>query len=155
MLGVVTVSVRPAKLADAAALTTLNRDDLGYDHPLESTTAALEQVLESRRDLVLVAESDGAVVGYLHAEEFRLLYEPPMVNVLGIAVSAGARRLGAGSALMTSLEAWAHERGADALRLLSGESRTEAHAFYRSLGFDSTRKQLNFRKPLATHLPRV
>ncbi|HHU37681.1 MAG TPA: GNAT family N-acetyltransferase [Propionibacterium sp.] len=141
-------TTRAATLDDAAAIQRLNRDDLGYDHPLESVTEALTEALSSPRDRVLVAELDGEVVGYVHGEEYRLLYERPMVNVLGIAVSDTARQRGAGRALLTELEAWAHSRGAHALRLVSGDTRPGAHAFYGRLGFAPVKTQVNFRKPL-------
>lgn len=142
------VTTRPATLDDAAAIAVLNRDDLGYDHPVAATRAALRDALASPRDLVRVAESGGRVVGYVHGEEYRLLYEPPLVNVMGVAVTGTARRLGAGAALMADVEAWARERGASGLRLVSGETRADAHAFYQRLGFTGIKKQVNFRKPL-------
>lgn len=146
-----TVTTRRARPADAAAIAALNAGDLGYDHPVDATADALADALASPREVVLVAEVDGRVVGYVHGEDYRLLYEPLLVNVLGIAVSA--RRVGAGSALMAALEAWAVERGASGLRLVSGTARTEAHAFYERLGFTSTKTQRNYRKPLAGWTP--
>ena len=53
-----TVTTRPATPADAAAIQRLNRDDLGYDHPLDAVVAALVDALASPRDLVVVAELD-------------------------------------------------------------------------------------------------
>ncbi|NLE18151.1 MAG: GNAT family N-acetyltransferase [Propioniciclava sp.] len=143
-----TVTTRPATPADAAAIQRLNRDDLGYDHPLDAVVAALADALASPRDLVMVAEVDGDVVGYVHAEEHRLLYLDLLVNVMGIAVLADAQGRGAGRALMEHVEGWARERGASGLRLVSGEARAGAHAFYERLGFVTTKKQLNYRKPL-------
>lgn len=49
---------------------------------------------------------------------------------------------------MADVEAWARERGASGLRLVSGETRADAHAFYQRLGFTGIKKQVNFRKPL-------
>lgn len=144
------VAVRPAVPGDAEALARLNRDDLGYDHPVPDTARQLELALASGREAVLVAELDGAVVGYVHAEEYRVLYAPLLVNVLGIAVDGGVRGLGVGRALMDAVEAWATRRGAAAVRLVSGESRAGAHAFYERLGYTSSKRQLNFRKSLAS-----
>ena len=62
-----TVTTRPATPADAAAIQRLNRDDLGYDHPLDAVVAALADALTSPRDLVMVAEVDGDVGGDLLA----------------------------------------------------------------------------------------
>lgn len=141
-------TTRTATLGDAGVIQRLNRDDLGYDHAEDAVAKALADAVASPRDLVLVAEVAGAVVGYVHGEEYRLLYEDPMVNVLGIAVSADAQGQGVGRALMARVEAWAGERGASGLRLVSGEARVGAHAFYERLGFTATKKQLNYRKPL-------
>lgn len=147
------VTTRRATLADAPAIAALNRDDLGYDHPVDATGSALADALGRERELVVVAESDGLVVGYVQAEEHRLVYEPLLVNVMGIAVSSAARRLGVGAALMDAVEAWARERGAHGLRLVSGETRLDAHAFYERLGFTATKRQMNYRKPLTTPDP--
>lgn len=143
-----TVETRRATVADAAAIRALSRDGLGYDQPLAATRDALEDALASGRELVVVATIDDEVVGYCHAEDYRLLYAPPMVNVLGIAVAKGARRRGVGSQLLEAVERWACGRGATAIRLVSGESRDDAHAFYARAGFRETKRQLTFRLPL-------
>lgn len=121
---------------------------MGYDHPLGETQAALADALASDREIVLVATLGDAVVGYCHAESYRLLYAPSMVNLLGIAVDARARRQGVGLVLLGAVEQWARDRGATTLRLVSGESRDDAHAFYAHAGFSLGKRQLNFRKPL-------
>ena len=59
-----------------------------------------------------------------------MLYAGHMVNVLGIAVSSAWRRQGVGRALLSAGEAWARSKGAVAVRLVSGEARKGAHAFY-------------------------
>lgn len=146
-------TTRVATLDDAVAIQRLNQDDLGYDHPLPAVRDALADALASPRDRVLVAEIDGRVVGYVHGEDFRLLYEPALVNVLGIAVATADQGRGAGRALLADLEAWARARGAHALRLVSGEARPGAHAFYGRLGFRPTKTQVNFRKPLDQEEP--
>ena len=90
---------------------------------------------------VWVAEVDGKVVGYLHAEGYDVLYAPHMKDILGIAVSGDCRRQGSGCRLLEALEDWGRETGAKLIRLNSGEIRTEAHAFYRSCGYFSNKKQ--------------
>ena len=88
------------------------------------------------------------MVGYLHVEEYDVLYAGHMVNELGIAVSSAWRRQGVGSALLSAGEAWARSKGAVAVRLVSGEARKGAHAFYQSLGYTGNMLQRNFKKPL-------
>lgn len=88
------------------------------------------------------------MIGYVHAETYRLLYAPLMVNVLGIAVDSHARRTGVGRALLGTVEQWARERGAEYLRLSSGEGRADAHQFYSAGGLTQSRRQITFRKRL-------
>lgn len=139
-------TIRDAVMADAPALTRLSREELGYDYPEEELLANLKDVLADPRNKVLVAENDGEVVGYLHLADYRLLYMPGLKRILGIAVASSHRREGIGSALLTAGEAWAKEDGASGIALTSGETRTGAHAFYRSLGYEGVKMQLNLRK---------
>ena len=82
----------------------------------------------------------------MHLCNYDLLYFDSMKNVMGIAVSSEYRRQGIGRKLLTAAEERARADGASAVRLSSGESRTGAHAFYRSLGYSGTKKQLNLKK---------
>jgi ribosomal protein S18 acetylase RimI-like enzyme len=52
-------------------------------------------------------------------------------------VTAAARRSGAGTALMRHLIERARTDGCHKVQLLSGKHRTEAHEFYRRIGFDA------------------
>lgn len=99
-------AVRPAVLGDCPAITRLNREELGYDYPQEKTFAKLQACLANPAHAVFVAERGGEVVGYLHLEEYDVLYAGHMVNVLGIAVSSACRRQGVGRALLAAGEAW-------------------------------------------------
>ena len=51
-----------------------------------------------------------------------------------------------GSALLAVGEEWARSVGAVAVRLVSGESRKGAHAFYQNLGYQGNMLQRNFKK---------
>ncbi len=136
--------IRKARLSDAERINELNRDELGYDYPLDKTRDALRALIE--RDIILVAETDSGVVGYIHLCDYELLYAPKMKNVMGIAVDADCRRMGIGSELLREAERLAAEDGAAGIRLVSGKSRTGAHAFYESAGYYGGKEQLNFKK---------
>lgn len=140
--------IREAALADCSAITRLNREEMGYDYPQEKTFVKLQACLANPAHRIFVAEWEGEVVGYLHLEEYDVLYAGHMVNVLGIAVSSAWRRQGVGSALLSAGEAWARSKGAVAVRLVSGEARKGAHAFYQNLGYTGNKLQRNFKKPL-------
>ncbi|WP_199715029.1 GNAT family N-acetyltransferase [Acutalibacter sp. 1XD8-33] len=138
--------IRDAVPGDAPALTRLNAVAMGYDYPEDRTRRKLEKLLESGRDKILVAEREGQVVGYLHLVDYDVLYADHMKNIMGIAVDPGCRRQGIGRALLEAGETWAKEQDADGIRLVSGESRKGAHAFYRALGYEGNKMQLNLKK---------
>ena len=140
--------IRQCELKDAAAVARLNLEEMGYDYPVNRTERKLQKLLADPSHLVLVAENEGKVVGYVHAEEYELLYFDAMVNIMGIAVSSNCRRMGAGRALMKAVENWAREIGADGVRLVSGAQRVGAHRFYESCGFTGGKMQVNFKKSL-------
>ena len=133
------ITIREARAEDAQALARLNREEMGYGYPVD-------MLLESGKDKILVAELDGTVAGYVHLNDYDVLYADHMKNIMGIAVSSSCRRMGIGRKLLAAAEDWARETGAEAVRLVSGEGRTGAHAFYRSLGYSGNKKQLNLKK---------
>lgn len=138
--------VRDALPEDAPAIARLNREEMGYEYPEEQTMEKLRALLSSGRDKILVAECSGTVVGYVHLCNYELIYYDSLKNVMGIAVSREYRRRGIGKMLLSAAEDWAKADGAAGVRLSSGETRTGAHAFYRSLGYSGTKKQLNLKK---------
>ena len=141
-------TIRPCREEDAPFLYTLNRDEMGYDFPAEETAQNLKRLLDDPRSKIYVAVVDEQVVGYIHAADYDLLYAPHMKNILGIAVVKRYRNCGIGRALLQAVESWSGDTGASAVRLVSSESRTGAHAFYRSCGYSNEKTQLNFKKPL-------
>lgn len=138
--------IREATVSDAREIARLNQTSMGYDYPIEKTTQKLALLLSSGKDKIFVAVADNAVVGYVHANDYDVLYAPAMKNIMGIAVSPAYRRAGIGRALITAVESWARETDAKGIRLVSGAGRTNAHDFYRSLGFGGGKNQINFKK---------
>ena len=139
--------IREANNKDAAAICNISSKDLGYECEEKFVRERLES-LDSNREAVFVAEIDGEVAGYVHAEVYSLIYWEPMANILGLAVSSDCRRQGAGKALMARVEEWAKEKGIKEIRLNSGGSRKEAHEFYRAIGFDDEKMQVRFIKSI-------
>lgn len=140
--------IREAVPGDASALARLNAVAMGYDYPEERTAQKLAAILQDRRSRVFVAQLEGKAVGYLHLEDYDLLYADNMKNIMGIAVDPDFRRRGIGRRLLAAGEAWAREQGAKGIRLSSGEGRKEAHAFCRALGYEGSKLQLNLKKQL-------
>lgn len=163
------VKIRHAAASDIPAMNELFQKDLGY---AECTLEIVEKQfagLDNSREAVFIAEAestdasgdshDGSpdvtsdarpspIAGVIHVEKYNVLYFPTMANILGIAVAADFRRQGIGSALLKRAEKWARENGAGSMRLNSGESRKQAHEFYRALGYIDDKKQLRFIKEL-------
>jgi GNAT superfamily N-acetyltransferase len=129
------VTIREARDGDwekvAALLAELGRPQaLGTgDEPV------LREVFErylSRPDVVaLVAEVDGAVVGFVDLEfRTRLNFEEPQAWIPDLVVAEAERSRGAGHDLLARAEELARERGCWGMTLESATWRTRAHAFY-------------------------
>lgn len=139
-------SIREAAASDANAICQLNSDEMGYQYPLEDTIQNIIKLLSSNADKIFVALCDGSVVGYVHANDYDLLYAPHMKNIMGIAVFSEYKRKGIGRALLQQVENWARETGASGIRLVSGATRTDAHTFYRRCGYEGSKEQINLKK---------
>lgn len=137
--------IREASSQDAVAICDINCYDLGYDCDSGFVLMRLKNICKEK-ERVFVAEVKDKVVGYVHAEKYQTLYFETMINILGLAVSSEYRRHGIGKALLNHTENWAKEIGIRKIRLNSGNSRTEAHSFYRVMGYDNEKKQIRFIK---------
>ncbi|WP_157640969.1 GNAT family N-acetyltransferase [Longispora albida] len=91
------------------------------------------------RSTVFVAEDEGRVIGfctvYLDIVSVRFGQRSWIED---LAVDPGARSKGTGTALMDAADAWARERGAEHIKLESGDARLRAHKFYEARGEVST-----------------
>ena len=139
--------IREATLEDAFAICNISCADLGYDCSCEFVSTRISN-LDKGREKVFVAEVNGIVAGYVHAERYQTLYFEPMINILGLAVSAEFRRRGIGRMLLKHAERWANEEGIHKIRLNSGGSRKEAHSFYRAMGYSNEKEQIRFIKDI-------
>lgn len=145
------VKIRQATASDIPAMNELFRKDLGYEGCTLEIVEKQFAGLDNSREAVFVAEvgdDSGHIAGVIHIEKYNVLYFPTMANILGLAVAADFRRQGIGSALLKQAEEWARENGASSMRLNSGESRKQAHEFYRTQGYTDNKKQLRFIKDL-------
>lgn len=142
------LQIRPCEIGDVEAVYELNTKEMGYDYPKNKTEEKLKQLLKSNKDKIFVAVVDNIVVGYVHVNDYDVIYAPHMKNIMGIAVSSSFKKKGIGRALLSAVEDWAKNDGADGVRLVSGASRTGAHEFYRHCGYGGDKQQINFKKKL-------
>jgi GNAT superfamily N-acetyltransferase len=152
--------VRPPELEDAPALTAAWLDggryyaELDPEHfqvPEEDGLDGWTQrwICEDRDadSAILVAERNGAVVGYVHGSVTRpqpdaarqLMREltEPVLHVDALMVRESYRRQGAGTALMLALERWAKGRGATRAFLSTFRHSPSSVPFYRDrMGYE-------------------
>jgi GNAT superfamily N-acetyltransferase len=142
--GVGGVLVRRARPADLDELLSLYEDlaDVRITAaPADraSSELLLGEILADRMRQLVVAILDGRVAGTAD-----LLVVPnlthhgkPWAIVENVIVARDVRRTGVGKELMAYLIDAARAAGCYKLQLHSGKQRTEAHEFYRGLGFDA------------------
>ncbi|TML44378.1 MAG: GNAT family N-acetyltransferase [Actinobacteria bacterium] len=129
---------RPASAEDVARVSEL-LEQLGYAASPEVVGRRLQALTASPHDDVWVAERDETVVGLVAIHVSRSLeYDGDIGKVSAIVVDEAARRQGVGEQLMVLAEREARRRGCVLLFLTTAERRTDAHAFYRRLGFEET-----------------
>jgi len=111
------------------------------EHPEAGYGRFLVSQLGVVSSLVMVAEDDGAVVGYVYADvegtnwmELR----GPCGVIHDIYVDDGARRRGAGRALLAAAIEWIHSRGRTQVVLLTKTRNAHAQHLFSSLGFRPT-----------------
>jgi GNAT superfamily N-acetyltransferase len=85
---------------------------------------------------LLVAELDGAALGFVFLESLRDYFVGEEHGHVGIlAVAEQAEGMGAGGALMRAAEAWARERGFRRLTLNVFDGNTRARRVYEHFGY--------------------
>lgn len=106
-------------------------------------------VAEEDRDSAPSGSENGrAVVGWVHVHETLTLEAGPFAELGGLVVDEKAYGRGAGRMLVDAAEEWAAARGYPEMRVRSNVIRAGAHQFYKHLGYDVIKTQLNFRKTL-------
>ena len=140
------ISIRECKTQDYKDIVLLNKNEMGYEYPVEDTKRQLEQLLNDSNHKIYVAIVADKVVGYIHTNNYDLLYEPHLKNIMGIAVSSDFKKNGIGKMLLNEVEKWAQDTGAYGVRLVSGSTRIGAHAFYVACGYTGNKEQKNFKK---------
>lgn len=138
------VAIRDATAEDGAALMQL-AISFAASFAVEEASfhAAFVELLGDPAASLLVAESEGSVVGYLLGFEHLTFYANGRVAwVEEIVVREECRRSGVGASLMHSFERWAAARGCKLVALAT----RRAAPFYQALGYEES--AVYFRKRL-------
>lgn len=142
------ITLRRAMISDAKAIYELCRSELGYDFSLEQVETNVRRLIGDSTNLLLVAEQNNELAGFVHANSHEPVYAPKMKSVMALVVREEFRKQGLGHSLVGAVENWAIESGASGVRLNSGDTMNDALHFYKSMGYEYIRTQYNFRKML-------
>ncbi len=148
------VSIRRAVASDAAQLGLLGamlmRVHYAFDPQRFLAAGAqaargyanfLESQLEDDEAVVLVAERDARIIGYVYAGLEPMSWKElrgPAAFIHDVMVEEEAQGGGAGSALIDAAIAWARERGAARVMLWTAEQNTKAQRLFERTGFRRT-----------------
>lgn len=130
-----------------AALIT----QLGYPATSSEISDRLAYWLPDPMSVILVAEADGRVVGSLSLHAIPYLERTGRwARIESLVVDESARGTGAGRALIAAAEQTARHWNCLTVEVTSLRSRTDAHAFYRKVGYSDICDQSGrFLKPLS------
>ena len=145
------VTVRRATEEDRDAIGRLWQEMMDYHCTLDPEVFALAEdalscwlewfdtILPEENRIVLVAEADGQLIGYIHGT----VGETPPVYaqrkhgaLVEISVTASWRRRGVGGKLVAALFDWFRERGLAEVRVSRSAHNPLATAFWREMGFE-------------------
>ncbi len=137
--------IRRAIAADLPAIVAMLADDeLGAirENPADLLPyqAAFTRIDADPNQLLVVMERGGQAIGTL-----QLTFIPGLsfqgairAQIEAVRIASGERGGGLGKQLITWAIEQARERGATMMQLSSNATRTDAHRFYRNLGFDQS-----------------
>jgi GNAT superfamily N-acetyltransferase len=130
--------IRDARPADAAAIAAL-LGELGYPAEAAQVELRLEGIAGDQSSRLFVVDVNGGVAGLGGLHVLPLIEHDELGCMLtAMVVGAKHRRQGIGAELVGAVEREARSRGCNRLVLSSADRRTDAHAFYESLGFEAT-----------------
>jgi ribosomal protein S18 acetylase RimI-like enzyme len=159
--------LRAARLDDFRAITDLRQDLSAQAHRerpdafrpmfLGLTEATYYPWLTAQNHLVLVAEADGDVAGFVsiwigHATDSDVMFPSESLFIGEIAVAPTQRRRGIGRFLFAAVEAEAARRNVETIGLSVNSANEQARAFYEGLGYPA---QGEYRRKILRKIVRI
>lgn len=138
------IAIREAAPEDLEAIVRLHaadalggHGDLWSEETKPAYEAALAAIAASPDSALFVACDGEDVVGVFQLVLLHSIADRgrPRVKVEGVQVRDDQRSRGIGALMMARAEAWARERAAVFIELVSNKKRADAHRFYERLGF--------------------
>jgi GNAT superfamily N-acetyltransferase len=142
------ISVRSARSCDALALSALIAQ-LGYILDAAAVSARLE-CYSDERSMVLIAERESEIVGFLSFHAIPLFHENANLGrITAMAIREDCRRQGVGRLLVQAAEEHAIRLSCSRIEVTSGDHREhDAHLFYMAQGYSNDCRR--FLKRLST-----
>ena len=137
------ISIRPMQLEDALAINSLSKQ-LGYDLSLEDTQNCIQQILQRKDDISLVAIFENNIVGWIHAFKAYRIETQPFIEIGGLVVDESHRSKGIGKILVDEVKKWCGSKEISSLRVRCNTRRRESHLFYQRIGFHEMKEQKVF-----------
>lgn len=151
ILNVENIVIRCAQPQDADQLLPLMHQLIGYPQSLKSLEERLITYLTSPAYHVFVAEVDNVIVGLVAVYvTHRFIVHGKRCTVEALVVDELCRGHGVGRKLMETVELFAKKSGCSLIDLVTGIQRTDAHLFYKKMGFRNggPHKKLYFTKQI-------
>ncbi len=147
------VKIRPLQPTDLPGVMQLHKE-LGWNPAFKADGSTLAQrlaaLITEESALLLVAEHDRKVVGYVHGEVVtHLLFAGRELAITEVFVIGSARNQGVGKALMAAIESEAAACKCFRISVLNSRERESyRRGFYPSLGYEERPSVVNFTKRL-------
>ncbi|WP_348945279.1 GNAT family N-acetyltransferase [Chitinibacter sp. FCG-7] len=126
---------RPANPEDAQAISQLMQQ-LGYEISPELMQSKIEFMTMSEMDAVFVAEITDQIVGVISIHALELFHAcGKLGRITSLVVDKNMRQQGVGKLLFSTTESFFRAQNCVRIEVTSSDHRTDAHAFYQSLGF--------------------
>jgi GNAT superfamily N-acetyltransferase len=133
--------IRPATETDLSGLLALYAELHPEDPPLpaERGLAIWQRIACQPGRVILVAESGGAIIGTADCSILDNLTRGgrPFMLVENVVVAASRRRTGVATRLFEAVTDLAVREDCYKVQLISRSDRVDAHAFYRSCGYET------------------
>jgi N-acetylglutamate synthase-like GNAT family acetyltransferase len=129
------IRIRKVTLHDAPQIVPLLKE-LGYPNTTALVKKKIAILNRSTRDTVLVAETNNSVIGVAHLHVAELFHQKGRLGrILAIVVAYEYCRHSLGKQFMKKLEREARRAGCVKMEITSALHRSDAHAFYKRLGY--------------------
>ncbi|MEO5903960.1 MAG: GNAT family N-acetyltransferase [Gemmatimonadaceae bacterium] len=137
------VVIRSARPDESVAIATL-LTELGYPSNAGDIPGRMSGVLAHGGAVVVAVTEDDTPLGLMALAPYWGLHTAgPSAYIIALVIAATARRRGVGKALVDYAKRWAVDNGCERLVVTSAEHRSDAHAFYPSMGMPYTGRRFS------------